>query len=131
METDMDKKVLLSEQAPKAAGPYSLGIRAGNLIFLSGQLGIDPKTGNFVEGGVEKQTEQALTNLKNILLSNNMDMSKIVKTTVFLKDIKDFPNMNAVYSTFFGDAPPARSTIQVAALPKDGLVEIEAIAVSI
>ena len=69
--------------------------------------------------------------LKNILLSNNMDMSKIVKTTVFLKDIKDFPNMNAVYSTFFGDAPPARSTIQVAALPKDGLVEIEAIAVSI
>lgn len=126
----MEKKILTSEEAPKAVGPYSLGIQAGNFVFLSGQLGIDPKTGNFVEGGVGKQTEQALINLKGVLLSNNMDMSNIVKTTVFLKEIKDFPNMNTVYSAFFEDAPPARSTIQVAALPKDGLVEIEAIAIS-
>lgn len=130
MKTDMEKKVLKSDDAPEAVGPYSLGIRAGNFVFLSGQLGIDPETGNFVEGGVERQTEQALKNLKNILVSNNLEMSNIVKTTVFLKDMNDFPNMNAVYAASFDDAPPARSTIQVAALPKDGLVEIEAIAVS-
>jgi len=129
MEIKADKKVLTSKEAPKAVGPYSLGIQTGNFVFLSGQLGIDPQTGDFIQGGVEKQTEQVLTNLKNILMSNDMSMGDIVKTTVFLQDMKDFPSMNAVYSIFFEDDPPARSTIQVAALPKGGLIEIEAIAV--
>jgi 2-iminobutanoate/2-iminopropanoate deaminase len=124
------KEVIGSPNAPKAVGPYSAGIKTDTFVFLSGQLGLDPKTGNLVEGGVEGQTKQSLMNLESVLTSNGLTMEAIVKTTVFLKDMGDFAKMNAVYAEFFKQEPPARSTIQVAALPKDGLVEIEAIALA-
>lgn len=119
-----------SPEAPKAVGPYSAGIKTGAFVFLSGQLGLDPHSGSLVEGGVEAQTQQSLKNLQSILKSNGLDFEHVVKTTVFLKDMDDFARMNAVYAEFFKSNPPARSTIQVAALPKDGLVEIEAIAIT-
>jgi len=122
------KEVLTSSNAPKAVGPYSLGIRSGDFLFLSGQLGLEPQTGEFAPGGIEEQTKQALTNIQNVLKDNGADLSDVVKTSVFLADIKDFPKMNAVYATFFENDPPARSTVQVGALPKLGLVEIEVIA---
>ena len=121
------KQVLNTDNAPKALGPYSQGIKAGCLIFLSGQLGLDPTTNDFAAGGVADQTRQALTNLKNVIESGGSSMENVVKTTVFLKDMNDFQAMNAVYAEFFKSEPPARSTVQVAALPKNGLVEIEAI----
>ena len=121
------KHVLNTENAPKALGPYSQGIKAGSLIFLSGQLGLDPKTNDFASGGVTEQTRQALTNLENIIESAGSAMENVVKTTVFLQDMNDFQAMNTVYGEFFKSEPPARSTVQVAALPKGGLVEIEAI----
>jgi len=121
------KQVLNTENAPKALGPYSQGIKAGCLIFLSGQLGLDPKTNDFAAGGVAEQTRQALTNLKHVIESGGSALENVVKTTVFLKDMNDFQAMNAVYGEFFKSDPPARSTVQVAALPKNGLVEIEAI----
>jgi 2-iminobutanoate/2-iminopropanoate deaminase len=130
MSNNDAKKVIGSPNAPKAVGPYSAGIKTERFIFLSGQLGLDPASGNLVEGGVEAQTKQSLKNLQSILVSNGLDMDCVVKTTVFLKDMQDFAKMNAVYAEFFKADPPARSTIQVAALPKDGLVEIEAIAVT-
>ena len=122
------KEVLLSANAPKAVGPYSLGIRSGDFLFLSGQLGLDPQTGDFVPGGVEEQTKQALTNIQHVLQDNGAELSDVIKTSVFMADINDFPKMNAVYATFFESDPPARSTMQVGALPKLGLVEIEVIA---
>jgi len=121
------KEVLTCENAPKAVGPYSVGIRSGDFLFLSGQLGIDPATGKFAPGGVEEQTHQALTNIKAVLEENGAGLSDVVKTSVFLKDINDFLNMNAVYATFFESAPPARSAMQVGALPLGGLVEIEVV----
>ncbi len=123
------KEVIITDKAPKAIGPYSAGIRLGNLVFTAGQLGINPATGDIVSGGIEAETRQALTNLKNILEAAGSGMDSIVKTTVFLRDMAEFARMNAVYAEFFTKQPPARSTIQVAALPKAGAVEIEAIAV--
>jgi 2-iminobutanoate/2-iminopropanoate deaminase len=128
MAEKIKKEVLTSSKAPKAVGPYSLGIRSGGFLFLSGQLGLDPNSGRFVEGGVEAQTRQALLNIKNVLKDAGSDLSDVVKTSVFLSDIADFPKMNTVYAEFFGNDPPARSTMQVGALPKSGLVEIEVIA---
>ena len=122
-----DKKVLESKKAPTAVGPYSMGIKTGNMTFLSGQLGLDPSTGDFVSDEIEDQTRQSLSNLENVLQSNNMELGDVVKTTVFLKDMADFQKMNAVYSEFFHEKFPARSTVAVAALPKNGRVEIEAI----
>jgi 2-iminobutanoate/2-iminopropanoate deaminase len=123
-----DRKVVTIENGPKAIGPYSLGIQAGSLVFTSGQLGLDPKTGALVEGGVEAETEQALKNMAAILEAAGSEMKLVVKTTVFLRDINDFARMNEVYAKFFGDQPPARSAFQVAALPKGAAVEIEAVA---
>ena len=128
MADKIKKEILTSSNAPKAVGPYSLGIRSGGFLFLSGQLGLDPDSGRFVEGGVEAQTRQALLNIKAVLKDAGCDLSDVVKTSVFLSDIADFPKMNAVYAEFFGNDPPARSTMQVGALPKSGLVEIEVIA---
>jgi 2-iminobutanoate/2-iminopropanoate deaminase len=128
-EACMDKKVIVSEKAPKALGPYSVAIRTGNLVFTSGQLGLDPQSGNLVPGGIEAETRQALTNIRHVLADSGSSLDAVVKTTVFLKDIADFPVMNAVYAEFFPAHPPARSTVQVAALPKIGSVEIEAIAI--
>ena len=126
----MEKKVIKSEKAPKAIGPYSVDIRAGNFIFTSGQLGLDPQSGNLVPGGIEAETRQALTNLSHVLADAGSGMQAILKTTVFLKDMADFARMNAVYAEFFPENPPARSAIQAAALPKGGSVEIEAVALA-
>ena len=125
----MSKEVIATSQAPKAIGPYSAGIRHGSFIYTAGQLGIDPATGEVVPGGVEAETRQSLQNVKAILEAGGASMDQVVKTTVFLRDMKDFTAMNGVYATFFGEKPPARSTVQVAALPKYAAVEIEAIAI--
>jgi 2-iminobutanoate/2-iminopropanoate deaminase len=114
---------------PKAGGPYSPGIIAGNMVFVAGQVGIDPAIGKLVEGEVEEQTAQVLKNVRTVLEAAGCTMDDVVKTTVFLRDMNDFAKMNAVYATFFGDVPPARSTVQVARLPMDVAVEIEAIAI--
>lgn len=124
-----EKEQISSEKAPKALGPYSAGIRMGNLIFTAGQLGIIPSTGEFAPGGVEEETFQALENIAAILAATGASMSQVVKTTVFLRDMNDFSQMNNVYAKFFTAPFPARSTVQVAALPKGGAVEIEVIAV--
>ena len=124
----MDKKVISSDKAPKAIGPYSVAIRTGDLVFTSGQLGLDPATGSLVPGGIEAETRQALTNLRHVLADAGSGLERVVKTIVFLKDMADFAKMNAVYAEFFTENPPARSTIQAAALPKGGTVEIEAVA---
>lgn len=121
------KKVLATEKAPAAIGPYSQGVRAGDYIFVSGQLPIDPSTGTFAGEDIKAQTKQSLTNIKNILESDGLTMAHVVKTTVLLKNIADFGAMNEVYASFFEGACPARAAFEVAALPKDALVEIEAI----
>jgi len=123
------RQVVTAEKAPKAIGPYSHAIKANGMVFVSGQLGIDPASGNLVEGGVEAETRQALTNLRSILEAAGTSLAQVVKTTVFLRDIGDFVRMNGIYGEFFKENPPARSAFQVAALPKAGAVEIEAIAV--
>ena len=122
------KSIINSDKAPKAIGPYSIANQFDKLVFASGQLGIDPATGDLVPGGIEAETRQALTNLSNVLLAAGTSLDNVLKTTVFLKDINDFLKMNAIYAEFFSSQFPARSTIQVAALPKSGTVEIEAIA---
>jgi len=123
------KQIISTENAPKAIGPYSAGIRSGQFVFTAGQLGIDPQTGELVSGGIEAETRQALTNLKHVLEAGGASLNDVVKTTVFLRDINDFSRMNGVYAEFFTLNPPARSAVQVAALPKSGAVEIEAVAV--
>lgn len=128
MYTSEGKKIISTERAPKAIGPYSQAICAENLVFTAGQVGLDPATMELVEGGIEPQTRQALTNLKHVLESADSGLNFVVKTTVFLTDMRDFPDMNSVYAEFFPENPPARSTVQVAALPKGALVEIECVA---
>jgi 2-iminobutanoate/2-iminopropanoate deaminase len=127
--TSHDREVLTSEKAPKAIGPYSAGIRTGNLVFVSGTIGIDPRTGEFSPGGIEAETRQALQNLTHVLEAGGSSLDRVVKTTVFLRDINEFSKMNSVYAEFFPKEPPARSTFQVAAVPKGAAVEIEAIAI--
>ena len=124
----MSKDIIATKNAPGAIGPYSQGIRANGFVFASGQIGLDPATGEFVRGGIAEQSRQALLNVKNVLEAAGSSLDKVVKTTVFLKDINDFAAMNAVYSEFFKTDCPARSAVQVAALPKGALVEIEVIA---
>jgi len=121
------KKVLATEKAPAAIGPYSQGVRGGDYVFVSGQLPIDPSTGAFAGEDIASQTRQSLTNIKAILESDGLSMDQVVKTTVLLKNINDFAAMNEVYATFFKGECPARAAFGVAALPKDALVEIEAI----
>ncbi|MBR5688550.1 MAG: RidA family protein [Prevotella sp.] len=121
-------KPISTDKAPAAIGPYSQAIVFGNIVITSGQLPIDPATGQFPEGGIKEQTRQSLTNVKNILAEAGLDMSHVVKTTVFLADMGDFADMNAVYSEFFTQPYPARSAVAVKTLPKNALVEIEVIA---
>lgn len=121
------RKVISTSQAPAAIGPYSQAIRSGDLLFASGQLGLDPATGNLVDG-IEAQARQALTNLQAVLAAAGAGIADVVKTTIFLADMADFATVNAIYGELFRHEPPARSTVQVAALPKGGLVEIEVIA---
>ena len=118
MYTTEGKKIVSTEKAPKAIGPYSQAIRTENLVFTAGQVGLDPATMELVEGGIEAQTRQVLTNLKHVLETADSGLNFVVKTTVFLQDMGDFAKMNAVYAEFFPENPPARSTVQVAALPK-------------
>ncbi len=122
------KEIIQTEKAPKAIGPYTVANRFGELIFTAGQLGLDPATMELVSGGVEAETRQALTNLKYVLEAAGSSLDHVLKTTVFLRDMADFARMNAVYGEFFPQNPPARSTVQVAALPKGGAVEIEVVA---
>ena len=124
----MQRQAVQSAQAPKAIGPYSQGVRAGDFVFCSGQLGLDPASGNLVEGGVEAQTRRALQNLAGVLQAAGSSMNQVVKTTVFLANMDEFQEMNAVYAEFFPSAPPARSTVQAARLPRDAAVEIDVIA---
>lgn len=125
---EYQKQVVVAEKAPKAIGPYSAGVSTGCLVFTAGQLGIDPKTGALVEGGIQAQTRQALTNLSAVLEAAESSLGQVLKTTVFLRDINEFSQMNEVYGTFFTEDFPARSAIQVAALPLGAAVEIEAVA---
>ena len=118
-----------TEQAPQAIGPYSQAIRAGDLLFLSGQVGLDPVTGAMVEGGLEAETTRALQNLEAVLRAAGAGLDRVVRTTVFLVDLGEFAAMNAIYARAFGENRPARSTVQVSALPRGARVEIDAIAV--
>ena len=122
------KKVISTSKAPAAIGPYSQAIQVGNLVFASGQIPIDPATGNFVAGGVREQARQLLTNVKAILDEAGLTLDNVVKTTVFLADMNDFADVNAVYAEFFAEPYPARSAVAVKTLPKGALVEIEVIA---
>lgn len=121
------KKIIATENAPQAIGPYSQAVACGNFLFTSGQLGLDPKTGNFVEGGVTEQTEPVIRNLKAVLEKAGFSLENVVKTTCFLADMNDFTAMNEVYRKHFTGDYPARSAVAIKTLPKNGLVEIEAI----
>ena len=124
----MSIKAIATEKAPAAIGPYSQAVKAGDFIYVSGQLPIDPATGAFASDEIKGQTRQSLTNIKAILEAEGLDMSAVVKTTVFMKDLAGFVDMNGVYAEFFNEPYPARAAFQVAALPKDALVEIEVVA---
>ncbi len=127
MDGCVKKEVVTTDKA-KAIGPYSLGIKVGDFVFCSGQAGVDQSVAKLVTGGIEPETRQTLINLGNILEAAGSSLDRVVKTTVFLTDIKEFSKMNAIYAEFFGSNPPARSTVQVAALPLGAVVEIECIA---
>ena len=123
----MKRDIVHTDKAPKAIGPYSQAIRTEAMIYTAGQTGLDPATGELIGSTVEEQTRQVLINLQNVVEAAGSTLAQVVKTTVFLKDMNDFSKMNAIYAEFFGENPPARSTVAVAGLPKGGLVEIEAV----
>lgn len=125
-----ERQAVVPERAAKPIGPYSLGIRSGNLVFVSGTIGIDPSSSTMVEGGVAAETRQILSNLQAVLEAAGSSFDQVVKTTVFMLDLKQFGSMNEVYAGAFSGAPPARSTVQVAGLPGGASVEIEAIAIA-
>ena len=128
MYTKEGKKIVVTDKAPKAIGPYSQAISTDHTVYTAGQVGLDPATMEIVEGGIEAQTRQVLINLKNVLEAADSGLNYVVKTTVFLQNMEEFPKMNAIYTEFFPENPPARSTVEVAALPKGALVEIECVA---
>ena len=123
------KDIIASEKAPKAVGPYSQAVRVGNLVFLSGQIPLDPATGQLIEGGIQLQTERVLENVRAVLEAAGLTFENVVKTTVYLKNLADFVHMNETYAKYFSSNPPARATVEVARLPRDVSVEIDAIAV--
>ncbi len=125
-----ERRIVKTEGAPQAIGPYSQAVVAGGFVYASGQIPIDPATGQFVEGGVREQTAQVLRNLSEVLEAAGSDLARVVKTTVFLADMNDFAAMNEVYATFFAEGPPARSTVQAARLPRDARVEIDVVALA-
>jgi 2-iminobutanoate/2-iminopropanoate deaminase len=124
------RQVIETERAPRAIGPYSQAIVAGGFVFASGQIPIDPQTGEFVAGGIAEQTEQVLRNLSAVMEAAGTSLARVVKTTVFLADMNDFAAMNEVYGRYFAEEPPARATVEAARLPRDARVEIEAIALA-
>ncbi|MBN1453817.1 MAG: RidA family protein [Anaerolineales bacterium] len=130
MYTTEGKKIIHTDKAPEAIGPYSQAVRTESMVYTAGQIGLDPATMELVSGGVEAETRQVLNNLKQVLEAANSGLNYVIKTTVFLRDMADFPKMNAIYAEFFPENPPARSTVAVAALPKGVAVEIEAIALA-
>ncbi|MGI8962856.1 MAG: RidA family protein [Bryobacteraceae bacterium] len=123
------KEIIATQNAPKAIGPYSQAVRLNGFVFLSGQIPLDPQSGELVTGSIQVQTERVLENMKAVLQAAGLTLNHVVKTTVFLKDLSEFTHMNEVYGKYFGTNPPARSTIEVSRLPRDTRVEIEAIAV--
>ncbi len=125
----MNREIVATDKAPGAVGPYSQAVRVGDFVFTAGQIPLDPATGQMVEGGIEAQARQALTNVSAVLEAAGTSLSNVVKTTVFLADMGEFQAMNGVYAEFFPDAPPARSAVQAAALPLGARIEIEAIAI--
>jgi 2-iminobutanoate/2-iminopropanoate deaminase len=124
------KKIISTTEAPAAIGPYSQGVRVGSIIYFSGQIPLDPKTGQFVSGGTDVQTRRVMENIAGLLKAEGLSFDNIVKTTIFLADINDFQTVNEIYGSYFKQAPPARSTVQAGALPKGARVEIEVIAVA-
>ena len=124
------KQIIATEHAPQAIGPYSQAVVANGFVFASGQIPIDPETGQFVEGGIVEQTEQVLRNVSKLLEAAGTSLARVVKTTVFIADMNDFAAMNETYARFFGAEPPARSTVQAARLPRDARVEIEVVALA-
>ena len=122
------KDIVLTDKAPKPIGPYSQAVKCNGFLFASGQVALDPRTNEFTAGDIRQQTERIMENIKGLLEASGANLHHVVKTTVFLKDMNDFAAMNEVYGKYFTAAPPARSTVQVARLPKDALVEIEVIA---
>jgi 2-iminobutanoate/2-iminopropanoate deaminase len=126
----MKKKVIQTEKAPKAIGPYSQAIQAGGFLFLSGQLPLEPASGEMVKGDIRQQTQRVLENIKGVLESQNLGLKDVVKVTVFLKDMGNFSQMNEVYATYFSVSPPARSTVEISGLARDAGIEIEAIALA-
>ncbi len=125
----MNKKVISTPDAPAAIGPYSQAVQAGNLLFCSGQIPLDAATGEMVDGGIEEQTRQVMINLGEVLKAAGTTFDHLVKTTIYLKDMGDFPSVNGIYATYVGTTAPARATVEVSALPKGALVEIDGIAV--
>ncbi|PCG19708.1 RidA family protein [Brachyspira sp. G79] len=125
----MDKKIIKTHKAPQAIGPYSQAVKSGNFIFASGQIPLDPVSGNMAENDIKKQTERVMENIKGLLESENLTMANIIKTTCFLTDMANFAAFNEVYAEYFPENPPARSTVAIKSLPKDALVEVEIIAV--
>ena len=122
------KEIVTTDRGPKPIGPYSQAVKTSGFLFLSGQVALDPKTGDLIGTDVRQQTERVMENIKGILEAAGSNLHHVIKTTVFLKDMNDFPAMNEVYGRYFSAAPPARSTVQVARLPKDALLEIEVVA---
>lgn len=125
----VEREVVVSEKAPKAIGPYSQAIRVGNTLYLAGQIAIDPATGEFIVGGIEEQTHQVLKNIAAVLEEAGFSLNDVVQSQVFLSDLNNYSAMNAVYGTYFKDAPPARAAVQVARLPLDAMVEVMVTAV--
>ncbi|HEX8559607.1 MAG TPA: RidA family protein [Pyrinomonadaceae bacterium] len=125
-----ERRIVKTEDAPGAIGPYSQAVVAGGLVYVSGQIPLDPATGQFVEGGVREQTGQVLRNLSRVLEAAGSSLGRVVKTTVYLADMGEFAEMNEVYAGFFAEDPPARSTVQAARLPRDARVEIDAVALA-
>ena len=125
-----ERRIVKTEAAPGAIGPYSQAVVAGGFVYASGQIPIDPATGQFVEGGVREQTAQVLRNLSKVLEAAGSSLARVVKTTVFLADMNDFVAMNETYATYFSEEPPARSTVQAARLPRDARVEIDVVALA-
>ncbi len=123
-----EKEIIQTQSAPAAIGPYSQAVRWNGLVFLSGQIPLDPATGQLVEGGIEEQTVRVLENLKAVLEASGARLDTVLKTTIFLKDLADFAKVNEIYGRYFGQNPPARATVEAARLPRDVRVEIEAVA---
>ena len=126
----MEKKVVSTDKAPKAIGPYEQAIKVGEFVYISGQIPLDPKTGNLVKGDIKAQTRRVMENLKGILVASGSSLERVVKATVFLKSVADFAEMNEIYAEYLGAAKPARSTVAVADLPRGALVEIDLIALT-